>query len=402
MTKLFHLKTFIQIFCGVIILLFSVFSLNARADFPIGEIVTVQGKQYKYIRMIGEGSEGRVYEVQLMSNPQVRFALKKSIIRNYVPGRIPTPDDIANMAKLENHFELVKHRARQIQQQVGNKLPLLPIAFDYVEEGPYELNPKIYSPDSLITYGLAIMPLADLSLHDDIVRINNDVDSRIDQNQFRRFSSAWRVFQDLLEEIKVLSAMSYVHLDIKPPNIVFDRKLNKFSLIDFGSIFSTLKGEDEERVLLATSKYAAKEVFNGRYSELSSLYALAITTLEVLDAKFELNHKPGFVQDKVFTYNSKKIDELELYYLRSFASIDRDQIKNLFSFIRAATTKDPAERLLQLSVLDNNQDLKDIIGKVKLKQSRTSQIFGSIKDMLNHGRSMNLKNKCEMLFQQAL
>jgi serine/threonine protein kinase len=96
-----------------------------------------------------------------------------------------------------------------------------------------------------------------------------------------------RVFQQLLQGLKVLSGLNIVHADIKPQNIIVsDDDEYQVHLIDFGSsiIIEGLRVND--RNIGGTFAYCPPDMFLGkRLTHKSDVWTLALTISELLFQK---------------------------------------------------------------------------------------------------------------------
>ena len=126
--------------------------------------------------------------------------------------------------KIDNKIKYNKKEAL-IYKKINN-FKYMAKCIDY-----FELNKKSY----------LIMPLYYKS-SDKILRIN--------YNDFFNEKDILMLGIQILQQINYLHKMGFIHQDIKPDNFVFDKKENKFKLIDFGLSKSYLD-DDNNHILFS-------------------------------------------------------------------------------------------------------------------------------------------------------
>jgi len=363
--------------------------------------IEVNGHRFEVIQKIGSGGEGDVFEVQEIDQLKRRYALKVEKIMVINPNGSINPLQQEEFTLREYKFDYFKNRVRNFPDKIKSTFKYLPFTFSYLIHLPEEKFRDPSDPNLLIKSGVSFMRLADDTLYSQIEKINQTLFSTIEEQHKAKSDLALLVFNNIIKELSILSEKNYSYLDLKPVNIGFDSISNTYSLLDLNSIYSTFQNEDYHRKILATPVYAAPEISDSnKYSEISQLYSLAMTLLNVLDSKFE-NH----IIYKMFNKNDNSYDQnflirLEKEYLQSFANIDRSKISQLFSFIKAATIKDPYTRLKKLRELSFNQDIVFIADKANIKQSKTSALIESLKSKLTKTRpELNSKIICDGLFK---
>ena len=363
--------------------------------------ITVNSHSYTVIKEIARGGEGTVYEVQDTQSPHTKYALKVqkiSVINPYDP---INPNHQMEFYDREFKFDFFKNRVKNLPHHVKKIFKYMPFTFDYLIHLPEQEFRDSAKPNIQIRSGVSLMSLADDTLYAHIQTLNQKLDLTSEQQQKARSDLALSVFKDILHELKTLSENSYAYLDLKPFNIGFDAASNTYSLLDLNSIYSTIPGEDISRTILATVVYAAPEINNSnKYSEISQLYSLAMTLLEILDSNF-VNH----IRYKLMNKNDTHFDQQELLrierlYMNSFAHVDRVKLVNLFSFLKAATEKDPYVRSQKLCELTFSSEIDSVVTKADIRQSRVSTLMESLKAKLKNTRNASYpKMSCDGLFQ---
>lgn len=382
------------------ILLFLIIAFSHIAHALEGPI-TIQGRVFMVNKEIATGGEGTVYEVQDTQSPYTLYALKVQKISEINPYEPMNPIYQANFNERENHFDFFRNRIRNLPQDLKKAFAFMPLTFDHIIHLPEPKFINAAKPEIRIRSGVILMPLAEDTLNAEIKRLNENLGLTIEQQQLARSKMAIQVFSQIIKELHILSVNSYSYLDLKPLNVAYSPQANTYSLLDLNSIFSTIHKEDAHRTMLATPIYAAPEIArSNRYSEISQLYSLAITLLEVLDSSFLDKIRFRLLNQNNNYYDQTALERLEKSYLNSFAHIDREKIAHLFLFIKAASEKDPYVRSQKLNELSFSPEILDIVKKADAKQSRVSKLMESLKEKIKSTTqsSSNSKKTCDGLF----
>lgn len=381
----------------IVLFVFWVQRLNALE----GPIV-IQGRHYIINKVIDSGGEGTVYEIQDLQSPLMKYALKVQTISTLDPNDQNNPNYKSAFKEREYNFNFFHNRIKNLPRDLKSLFAFMPIAFDHIIHSPEPEFIDTKTPETKVRSGVILMPLADDNLDAQIKNLNTNRSLSTEQQQLERSRIAIQLYSQIIKELHVLSLNSYSYLDLKPLNVGYSSHNNTYSLLDLNSLFSTLHKEDSHRLFLATPIYEAPEIArSNKYSEISQLYSLAMTLLEVLDSRF-LDKKIKF---RMFNandnyYDQAALERLEKSYLNSFANIERDKLAKLFLFIKAATEKDPFIRSQKLNALNFSPEILDIVKKANAKQSRVSKLIESLKEKLNSNphNNFNSKKTCDGLF----
>ena len=100
---------------------------------------------------------------------------------------------------------------------------------------------------------------------------------------------------DILSILQLLHSKNIVHRDIKPSNLIQRSKDNKFTIIDFGAVKEIKEGDRQVETCIYHRGYAPPEQMRGIPRLNSDIYALGMTTIELLtkEPPREIIRDPG-------------------------------------------------------------------------------------------------------------
>ncbi len=148
-----------------------------------------------------------------------------------------------------------------------------------------------------------------------------------------------------------------LHRDIDPSNILICKKDNEAKLTDFG-ISEILKSADQSCIVTGKCQYMAPEVFEGKASFASDVYALGVTFYQILTGDL-----PFFDKDRDVLIN-KIMNNVPVEPSKLNKNIDRE----LSQIILKAIAKDKEQRY------KNAKELLDDIKKYKENKNKTHSI----------------------------
>ncbi|KAH1023260.1 hypothetical protein HUJ04_012498 [Dendroctonus ponderosae] len=125
-------------------------------------------------------------------------------------------------------------------------------------------------------YTFMLLECCDMSLAD-YSKLNNNIHEDL----------LWNVLHDICKALNFLHTKHFLHLDVKPGNIMM--KKGVFKLGDFGLLVNLKLNDEVHKSTLSDgdSKYLALEVLDGVYTSACDIFGLGITVLE-LATDFEL------------------------------------------------------------------------------------------------------------------
>jgi len=232
---------------------------------------------FKVIKTLGEGSYGKVYEVKYKGK---KYALK--VIEDKKEYGILSLRELDILGRLR-HKHLSK--SNKVSSTVGPKN---------------------------VRYGI-VMDLADMDLYNGMLNKKWPTKSRL------------RSLYQLTDGLNFLHNSNYLHLDIKPLNVLLFDKKKTTKLTDFG--ISLLMRDDEIYYpkALITIDHRPPEILKGKriYKRSTDIWSLGITFLEVLSGGQSLFYDfddKDFVPDKILkrikeTLSPKNIDKTLKDYL---------------------------------------------------------------------------------------
>lgn len=97
-------------------------------------------------------------------------------------------------------------------------------------------------------------------------------------------SSAWAYLCDLLSALQHLHSHGFVHLDLKPANVLITRS-SRLKLGDFGLLYEPRQTETEEKkkddAQEGDPRYMAPELLRGEYGPAADVFSLGVSILEL-------------------------------------------------------------------------------------------------------------------------
>jgi len=126
---------------------------------------------------------------------------------------------------------------------------------------------------------------------------------------------AQKIFRQLASAVSFLHACGWVHRDLKPDNIMWDKNSGKLKLIDFESACRFRKGAKINQVV-GTLRYLSPEVRRGSYEgpEIES-WSLGVTLFVMLSAHFPFTDEmvvpeSEFHKDLTLSFSSREANSL--------------------------------------------------------------------------------------------
>ncbi len=106
-----------------------------------------------------------------------------------------------------------------------------------------------------------------------------NLESSIDRNSIFEVDRVWQVLLDILPILYNLHSYNLIHRDIKPQNIIYSDKYQKFILVDWSIL---IKIDASNDIFTGSAEYAAPENFQGKFNFASDLYSLGLVCLYLL------------------------------------------------------------------------------------------------------------------------
>lgn len=236
---------------------------------PIGSLLN--GGAYRIEEKISSGGFGNTYVVRNMKfkglQAMKEFFMKDINLRNGTQVTVSIPD---NRATFESQREKFKKEAQRLWDLSDRHIVKV---YDWFEE-----NGTVYF----------VMDLIDGQSLADIIKSKGAFDEQ----------TAMNIFRQMLEALSVVHGQDepMFHLDIKPANIMLDKRGNAY-LIDFGSSKQIDKknSNSTSTAFTYTPGYAPPEVIDGNKSRIgpwSDLYELGATLYHILTG-----HQPPIVSE---------------------------------------------------------------------------------------------------------
>lgn len=181
---------------------------------------------------IGEGSFGEVFRVRSKEDGRL-YAIKRTIgTFRSATHRLEKLSEVQKHEKLPKHQNLVRfHKAWEELGSLYIQTELCKTSLDSYSENYHEL------PESLV----------------------------------------WNYMIDLLMAVKHLHDHDFVHLDIKPENILISHS-GQLKLGDFGLVVDL---NQTDHIIEGDSKYLAPELLSGKISKKADIFSLGISILEI-------------------------------------------------------------------------------------------------------------------------
>jgi tRNA A-37 threonylcarbamoyl transferase component Bud32/uncharacterized protein YggL (DUF469 family) len=135
---------------------------------------------------------------------------------------------------------------------------------------------------------------------------------------------------------KFFKKTGYIHGDVRPPNVIVDRKTGKLRLIDFGRSFKPDSKEEAERELKLDEKYAMLEYKHSvLYSKMKTAYDSRSTKDE------DLKHIEEFIESLVVhSGRSHEVGPEVVKYYRYLNSIGRLDRFRYYHYLDGGNTTD--------------------------------------------------------------
>lgn len=294
--------------------------------------IVIGGKSFEKIRKLGKGSFGNVYEVNYDDE---LFALK--IIKNPAKQGIVSLRELDIMSRLE-HPNLA-----------GAEL----IVSEYIEKTKKK---------SLAKVGI-LMQMAEKDLHKAMYDKNFSTDSRLE------------ILEQITEGLSFLHDCNYLHLDIKPANILmFDDNLVA-KLTDFG-LALRMNGEKyiDYPIEIMTITHRSINILNGsrRYTIADDIWALGMTFFEVLSkgkSLFSKLKKEEYTRKNIIKIINEKLssENIDLTLNAYLGKLKNKE--NLINLLKQMFQFDPKLRPNTKTILSNffisyNSSGKIIVPKI--------------------------------------
>lgn len=133
-----------------------------------------------------------------------------------------------------------------------------------------------------------------------------------------------KYLNDLLRALSYMHAREFVHLDVKPSNIIIDSATDTCKLGDFGCVQKL--GETSTGQVVGTYAYRAPELFRGQYpSEKSDIYSTGISMWQMRERRIPYeNVHHHIIAFKVVSQNRRPSIRL------SDSSVEESMYKDIF------------------------------------------------------------------------
>ncbi|MDJ0649566.1 MAG: serine/threonine-protein kinase [Xenococcaceae cyanobacterium MO_188.B19] len=232
---------------------------------------TTLKRRYQIIKLIGEGSFGYTYlaEDTYETDSQGIVVIKK--LKSHSDNQV---SEVARKKFISEAFSLRK---------IGYKHYQIPTLFDF-----FYIDDQFFLVQEYIE-GINLATRLNL---------NSDDQHKV----ILKEQAAINLLEQLLNILQCLHENKIIHLDIKPLNIIWRKKDNKYFLIDFGcvkdvSTYNLIEEQIYSPAILGTPYYMPKEQSMGNPRYNSDIYALGIvviqsvTGLNCIDFKYDSNGK---------------------------------------------------------------------------------------------------------------
>lgn len=187
------------------------------------------------------------------------------------------------------------------------------------------------------------------------------------------FEERWEISIKLMEKIEKTHQKNWVHFDVKPDNLIYDKEKNELHLLDYGISKKIQPGEKEVEQANYTPYFVAPEVENkGKGSFKSDVYSAGILIRNI-------------VQPRKFLKNTVFSEELESYFKKMRAEKPDDRptatdakeflIQQLANFqnLLAETLKELNNKIEKIT-----SDLNEAIEKGSLNSDQTALAYAII------------------------
>ena len=177
---------------------------------------------YKIIKPIGEGSFGKIYQIQNI-NDKSKFALKKIIAH-----------DVHEVKKIQKEFELVYSHSHE------NIMKIFNIEYKCLDFSTY----SVY----------VLMELANSDW-------NIEIKKRSEKKQYYKESELISILKQLVNALSFLQLNKVAHRDIKPQNVLLYSN-SVYKVADFGEA-KEIKISKQQNTLRGTELYMSPKLYNG-------------------------------------------------------------------------------------------------------------------------------------------
>ncbi len=230
---------------------------------------TTLKRRYQILKLIGEGSFGYTYlaEDTYETDSQGIVVIKK--LKSHTDNQVR---EVARKKFISEAFSLRK---------LGYKHYQIPTLFDF-----FYIDDEFFLVQEYIE-GINLATRLNLNF-DEEYRVIFKEEVAID------------LLEQLLNILQCLHENKIIHLDIKPLNIIWREKDNKYFLIDFGCVkdissYHLIEDQIYSPAILGTPYYMPKEQSMGDPRYNSDIYALgivviqAVTGLNCIDFQYDIN-----------------------------------------------------------------------------------------------------------------
>ena len=240
-------------------------------EIGINEIVEISKYEipnnYEAVRKLGKGGYGRVFEV-LEKSTKKKYAMKIIKKNSKKIYKYDTVKDEVNILKNLSHPNIIKF-------------------YDFKET---------------VSKLFIIMELAQgESLFELISKNNNNDDVN---NILNNESKIYVIIKQLLLAINYLHSHNICHRDIKPQNILLQKKgdINNIKLIDFGLSVTNFQNIGENKICGTWAYMSPEMLFNHKYYKPIDLWGVGIVMYELLNNGQHPFYKKGMTKKEFKKY----------------------------------------------------------------------------------------------------
>ena len=252
-------------------------------------------EQYNFIRQIGEGGMGKVYEAydKVLKRRVAIKRIKPELVRSdYMREQFLAE---ARTVALLRHPNIV-----EIYTVIESENSLY-LVFEYVD--------------------------------------GQTLETRLDIDGFVPFSEAKQIFENVCRGLQYAHAQDIIHCDLKPGNIMItDTGVAK--VMDFGVAKKVAEGENGARTVAGTPAYMAPEQQKGFMRKQSDVYSLGVCLYEALVgqvpwsvAGFDIANKRIVPPSKIVPFVPAEVDELLEYSLKEDPNQRIQSIEEFWSIL---------------------------------------------------------------------
>ena len=249
-------------------------------------------EQYNFIRLIGEGGMGKVYE-----------AYDNALKRKVAVKRI-RPELLKNNSVREQFLSeartvaMLRHPSIVEIYTVIETTTSLYLVFEYVE--------------------------------------GQTLETRLDIDNYIPFSEIKEIFKSICSGLAYAHSLDIVHCDLKPGNIMIS-DVGPAKVMDFGVAQKLVKEKKEENYSVAgTPAYMSPEQQKGYTSKQSDIFSLGVCLYEALVGVVPWGVKGYNLNDKKIvkpsTINPRFPEELDNLLIKALAQDEKDRIQTVEEF----------------------------------------------------------------------